>query len=206
MLQLRLPRSLGIATAITLTAVTVAACGGSGKPSGSTGTTVPSSATLMADGYKYSACMRNHGITAFPDPQFSHGGQSMSIHITANMDVGSPAFNTARKACAHLMPGGGKQISNGPSAAQTQAQTAAYVAFAACMRKHGFPHFPDPNGQGQLSLSAIQAAGINFNEPALKPAADGCTSVTHGLITKADVAQAIANPNGGSGGQAQAGG
>lgn len=90
--------------------------------------------------------------------------------------------------------------SSGPSPAQHQAQTQDLIAFAQCMRKHGFSRFPDPNTQGQLSPTQIQSAGINLKAPALQPAADACTSVTHGLLTKADVAQAIAV---GSGSQAQ---
>ena len=66
------------------------------------------------------------------------------------------------------------------------------------MREHGFPKFPDPNSQGRLTPAMLSAAGIDLQQPAIKPAADACVSVTHGFVTKADINQAIANPGGGS--------
>ncbi len=141
--------------------------------------------------------MRSHGVENFPDPQVSSSGGHLSINISLSSGVAdSPAFKSARTACGHLVPG----ANSGPSVAQQQAQTRDLLAFAQCMRKHGFARFPDPNSQGQLSPTQIQGAGINLRAPAVQPAADACTSVTHGLLTKADVAQAIAN---GSGSQAQ---
>ena len=63
------------------------------------------------------------------------------------------------------------------------------------MRKHGFPSFPDPTSQGRLTLAMITHAGINLQQPAVLQAGDACVSVSHGQITKADVAQAVANPS-----------
>ncbi len=57
------------------------------------------------------------------------------------------------------------------------------------MRRHGFGRFPDPDSRGDLTIAMIEAAGINLKEPAVKPAADACASVTHGILTKAAVAQ-----------------
>jgi hypothetical protein len=141
--------------------------------------------------------MRSHGVPNFPDPQTSDGnGQiRITVHITPSI-TGSPAFQSAQKACAYLMPGGGANVTNGPSPAQERAHTEAILAFAACMRKRGFPRFPDPNSQGDLSPTAIANAGINLQAPAVEPAALACTSVTHGQITKADIERAIADPNG----------
>jgi hypothetical protein len=179
-------------------AVSVAACGGSNGPSPApSGPVGQSPKTAVADAYRFSVCMRSHGVENFPDPQVSSSGGHQSINISLSPGVAdSPAFNSARTACGHLVPG----ANSGPSASQQQAQTQDLVAFAECMRKHGFARFPDPNNQGQLSPTQIQSAGINLRAPAVQPAADACTSVTHGLLTKADVAQAIAN---GSGSQAQ---
>lgn len=63
------------------------------------------------------------------------------------------------------------------------------------VRKRGFPRFPDPTSQGQLSLSQIESAGINLEAPAAKPAALACASTSLGQISKADVERAIANPD-----------
>jgi hypothetical protein len=78
------------------------------------------------------------------------------------------------------------------SQAQTPVQIADELAFASCMRAHGFRSFPDPNSSGQLTHQMLAAAGVDVHQPAALQAADACVSVTHGLITKADVARFIA--------------
>jgi hypothetical protein len=186
---------------VALTAVLLAACGGSGKPSspGSTGSSHKAFTASNAD--KFPACMRDHGVTNFPDPQVN--GNHLKIQITPSI-IGSPAFKSAQKACAYLLPAGAGQI-NGPNPAQQKARTEGLVAFAACVRKHGFPSFPDPTSQGQLTLEMIARAGINLQQPAVLQAGDACVSVSHGQITKGDVAQAVADPSA-SGSQSSAGG
>lgn len=175
-------------------AVLIAGCGGSNAPSGSSTGSGGSQkrAVNLASVYKFSACMRDNGVTNFPDPQVSNQGGSQSVRVQINPSItGSPDFKSAQKTCAHLLPAPGKF--NGPNPAQVRQRTQALVAFAGCMRQHGFSRFPDPNAQGQLSPAAIQSSGINLQAPAVQPVADACTSVTHGVVTKADVAQAIAN-------------
>ena len=71
----------------------------------------------------------------------------------------------------------------------------ALVAFARCLRTHGFPRFPDPDAQGHLSLQMVTAAGIDIHTPALLTAGRACASVTHGQITPAQVARAINGPH-----------
>ena len=68
----------------------------------------------------------------------------------------------------------------------------ALLAFARCLRSHGFPSFPDPTARGQLSREMLARAGIDLHEPAVVRAADTCTSVTHGVITRAVVARFVA--------------
>jgi hypothetical protein len=183
-----------------LVAVLVAACGGSEKPpatgSGSNGSAARSLKGVVADAYKQSACMRRHGVKSFPDPTVvtSAHQQMIGIHITPAI-TGSPSFKSAQKACAHLMPGPGNNTV-GPSAAQQRAHTEGLLAFAACMRTHGFKSFPDPDSQGNLTPAMLQRANIDLEQPAVKPAADACAAVSHGQITKADINQAIANPGG----------
>jgi len=203
-------RALAVTAITGLAALCVTACGGSKKPpagSNSNGSSKVSFAAASKDAYKNSVCMRSHGVTNFPDPDISdsNGQTRISVQITPAI-ANSPAFQSAQKKCAHLMPGGGNNVNNGPSPAQQQAHTDAILAFAACMRKHGFARFPDPNSQGDLSATAIEAAGINLQAPAVKPAALACASVTHGQITKADIERAIANPNGSGHSQSAAGG
>jgi hypothetical protein len=131
--------------------------------------------------------MRSHGAPNFPDPT---SPQEFKQSIGASSE-GSPAFRSAETACMHVLPGGGPP---GQSGAQRQAQTVAALAFARCLRGHGFPNFPDPTSSGQITHEMLANAGINLHQPALLHAADACVSVTHGLLTKAGVARFAAGP------------
>ncbi|MGO9900636.1 MAG: hypothetical protein ACLP0J_13300 [Solirubrobacteraceae bacterium] len=174
-----------------LTALLLAACGASSGPSGSGSSGSSRKARAVSNAYKYPACMRAHGVTNFPDPQAN--GNTLTLQLTP-LITGSPAFKSAQNTCAYLLPSGKGQL-NGPSPAQQKARTDGMLAFAACMRKHGFPSFPDPTSQGQLTLAMITQAGINLQQPAVLQAGDACVSVSHGQITKGDVAHAVANPS-----------
>jgi hypothetical protein len=66
------------------------------------------------------------------------------------------------------------------------------LAFAGCIRSHGFPSFPDPTSNGTVTHQMLDAAGINLHQPAVLQAGYACTSVTHGLITRSDVARFVA--------------
>jgi len=68
-----------------------------------------------AEALAFSNCMRSHGLSDFPDPQFSSGGGiRISIRArggaTSDLDPNSPTFQKAGKACGSLLPGrvGGK--------------------------------------------------------------------------------------------------
>jgi hypothetical protein len=191
----RSPRRVLALVAAAAVTVIAAGCGGNSPSSAS------ASASAGAKGggpdaaaYQFSACMRHHGVANFPDPvvKTSASGSSVSIGINPSIS-GQPAFDTAQKACQHIIG----NPRNGPDSNSTHAQvkTQALLAFARCLRAHGFPNFPDPDAQGQLSAQTIAAAGINIHTPALLTAGKGCTSVTHGQITPAQVVQAVNGPH-----------
>ena len=92
-------------------------------------------------------------------------------------------------ACGHLLPG---QESQGGGSSHTVQQIDAMLAFARCIRGRGFPRFPDPSSNGSVTHQMLAQAGINLAQPALVRAADRCVSVTHGLLTRVDVARFIA--------------
>jgi hypothetical protein len=200
----RLAHAAAIALLATITAVLLAACGGSTKPpgtgSGSNGSAARSLKGVAVDAYKQSACMRRHGVKNFPDPTVVTNAhqQMIGIHITPAI-TSSPSFKSAQKACAHLMPQGNSTLDAAAAQRQQQARTEAILAFAACMRSHGFKNFPDPDSQGDLTPTMLQRANINLQQPALKPAAYACVAVTRGQITKADINRAIAHPGGDGG-------
>jgi hypothetical protein len=190
-------RGAPVVAATAQLALIAAGCGGSPAPSTS------DSGSAHANGpgaaaYRFTACVRSHGVPNFPDPivhvsSSSANGSTVSVGIRITPGLkNSPGFKAAIAACNHILPGPDGQ---GPSPAQQQVRTRAMVAFAQCLRTHGFPHFPDPTARGELSLAMVNAAGINLHTPALLTAAKGCTSVTHGQITPAQVVRAINGPH-----------
>lgn len=62
--------------------------------------------------------------------------------------------------------------------------------FAACMRKNGEPNFPDPNAQGQISISS--AAGLDPGSAQFQHARQACQKLlpNGGAPTPAQEAQA----------------
>jgi hypothetical protein len=187
-----LRRGAATLAAASALVVIIAGCGGN-SPSSSTSSASAQAQRPGADAYQFSACMRSHGVSGFPDPVVKTNGNSVSaaIRVTPAL-TGSPSFKSAQKACGHILPGPKGQ---GLSPAQQQARTRAMLAFAQCLRTHGFPRFPDPTAQGQLTLQMVTAAGIDLHTPALLTAGKSCTSVTHGQLTPAQVVQAINGPH-----------
>jgi len=132
--------------------------------------------------------MRSHGVTNFPDPATS-GGNDKEAVVSALQAVGNSQAQAAQTACIHV---NGGSAGSGQTAVQGQAHTAAMLAFARCLRTHRFPSFPDPTPSGQITHEMLAKAGINLHQPAVLRAADACVSVTHGFVTKTDVARFIA--------------
>ena len=60
---------------------------------------------LLSQGLKYSACMRAHGITNYPDPSTAGGGLVIGAIPKADADL--PQFPAAEQACRSLLPTGG---------------------------------------------------------------------------------------------------
>ena len=142
-------------------AVLTAACGG-----GSSSAAGPSGAGegRMQQAIVFAHCMRAHGAPNFPDP-LPDGSGSFVKKPVLESTLNAPA--SARAACARLLP----QAALGLTPAQQQQHQRQQLAFAACMRRHGFPTFPDgwSGNVGQLT-----AAGINPSSPQLNAALTTC--------------------------------
>ena len=183
-------RTLIPTSVIAVAAFSLLAAGcGSNSPSPSSSGGPPTQAQLQQaqqDAVRFVQCLRSHGVTNVPDPT-STSGRAFKDAVSG--DAQSPAFRSAYTACQHLLPNSGQPSHN---AAQTQAHIAALLAFARCLRSHGFANFPDPSNSGQLTHEMLANAGINLHQPAVLQAADTCVSVTHEVLTKAAVARFVA--------------
>lgn len=182
--QSRLAKPL--AAAIVSLALLAAGCGASSPNNSNTG----SPASFTAAAFRYSSCMRDHGLSSFPDPTMTdHDGQQVA-YLTATIPVDpSPAFKSAQNACRGILP---PPINASPTQlAQQQAREEHVLAFAKCLRNHGIPDFPDPNSQGQLTLKMVNAAGVDLHAPTVLTAAKTCLGTTDGAITAGDVQRAL---------------
>jgi len=159
-------------------AAAVAACGSSAKHA---------RARSVADSkaLQFSACMRSHGVSNFPDPS---GGGNINFTPGSGFNPRSPSFQVAQRACQHLMPG----PRTPPK--MTAAAHAAALEFSKCMRSHGVPGFPDPVAVGSAPPAnelALVIRGMMF-EP-------GGSGITPGspAFRQAAVACGVKGPGGG---------
>jgi hypothetical protein len=179
-------RRAALAALIAGLAVLAAGCGSKG-PSASTGQAAQGGSNSdVTAAYAYARCMRNHGVSSFPDPKVHISGNHGSIAFAVNpSETGSPNFKTAQKACNGILP----SPSNG--GAEDQAHKQTLLAFARCLRAHGVQDFPDPDVQGQLRLQTVIAAGVDIHSRTFLAAAQACVGVTHGEITMPQIRAGI---------------
>jgi hypothetical protein len=160
-------RWISVVMLATVSAVAIAGCGSSAKR----GQSPPRDAFLA-----FSACMRSHGVPAFPDP--SPGG---GINLGSGLNPFSPAFKAAQASCHKLLPGGG------PGAGHPTAEAKALMLkISECMRQHGVSGFPDPTlspPSNPAGYSILEDRGgvvlavpstINPGSPGFKQAAAAC--------------------------------
>jgi hypothetical protein len=175
--------------AIAALSLLLAGCGSnSSVPSSASGSAhQPTGVQTQQQADRFAGCMQSHGVPTFPSATDPHAFKSALSPSAPGAQ--SQAFQSAYTTCRHLLPNGGTS----PAASQpSHAQIAAFVQFARCIRSHGFPNFPDPTSTGQLNHQMVAAAGINLNQPAVLRAGDACVPVSHGVITRADVARFVA--------------
>lgn len=186
----------------------LAACGGAKSPEvANLGTTTSSSdagttsttgisgrgapetpGQLQSDALKFSRCMRAHGLPNFPDP--SPGG-GFVFKTGSGLNPSSPAVQSAQARCQKYM--GGSLPGPGTVEHPSAQWLAQMVKAAACMRRHGYPNFPDPRtsvpanpfGSGVGVISDIDGViflfpgSIDTTSPQFYRAADACKFPDH---------------------------
>jgi len=149
-------------------ALLAAACGGSsgGSSAGSANSQSPISQALA-----FSRCMRSHGVPNFPDPNSSGVWPKSQVQLAA----GNPRFQAGTQTCGHLLPDGGPGVA--PSPAVVQQIQADMTKFAACMRSHGVPNWPDPTLDRGRAIFDPQAVGIDTDSPQISAKMHDCGRV-----------------------------
>jgi hypothetical protein len=156
-----MPARLAVSAAAL--ALTVAGCGGSGDSKSSSSGSNPT----VEKAVKYAQCMRENGVTSFPDPDKS----GKFVIAAGGPNQSSPQFKKAQQACKSLAPPG---IKDDP--ATVAKEQAEWLKFAQCMRKNGIANFPDPKN-GRLLVPRDK---INTNSPQFKNALNACRNVNGG--------------------------
>ena len=140
-------------------------------PGAGIGASISTSLGTGAAGVKFTTCMRSHGVPNFPDPD-AQG--TITITVSASMNPSSPAFQRAVAACHHLIPSG-SEAGHTLSQAQQQQMKARVLAFAACMRSHRVPGYPDPTfSNGGVSQGYGPKTGVDPNSPIFQAAQKTC--------------------------------
>lgn len=159
-------------------ALLTAACAGSTSSSGGTSATGGTSSAAaggassayISDKVSLARCLRAHGLPNYPDPN----AEGQEPPDTKQMLRNNPRTQGALRACSRWA----NRINN-DVAAQNQAIRVEYLRFAACMRSHGLPEFPDPTyaeGRVEFVLSASKD-GFDPHSPQVLAKAHECESV-----------------------------
>jgi hypothetical protein len=141
--------ALRAATVLAIALMISSATACSSSPSRTAGSSVKAGSSAPS-AIAYSACMRSHAVTSYPDP--SSAG-NLPKGGAETFGVSASAFEAAQRACQPLLPATGGSfiqqfqqcVSGGlcPPALVQEALTKQRT-FARCMRSHGVPNFPDP--------------------------------------------------------------
>jgi hypothetical protein len=194
---MRFPRPFVLTLAVLIAlALLAAGCGATGSRSGVASlSTVTTSRAATPQSQRaalvvYSRCMRSNGVHGFPDPPTAAADARPFKDAVARIASSNPHFTAAQSACSHLLPPGS---TSSQDAQHRRAQLAAALSFAQCMRRRGLSRFPDPNGQGELTVAMVVAQGIDVNSPQVLRIVQACLPASHGWLTPAKVRQALDN-------------
>ena len=130
---------------------------------------------------RFAQCMRDNGISQFPDPDASGALTVENVVNGTSIDPNSSTFQQALTACRDLEPAGfmGQKRS-------AQQQEAA-LKFAQCIRDNGVKDFPDPGPDDPL---------IDTNRIPSAATSDGM-SILHSAMRKCAGLAAAAGVTGG---------
>jgi hypothetical protein len=157
-----------------MVALIIASC--SNAPSG-TGTT-GSAGTVRTKAVKFAECMRDNGVSEFPDPDGSGGLTIDGVLNGSSLDPNTAAWKKAIAACKDLQPpgftGGGKR---------SPKQQSASLKFAQCIRANGVKDFPDPvNGEPLVDTRRIPSTDREGGMTILNAAMQKCRDLVAAAV------------------------
>lgn len=186
----------GLAVLLVPVALLVSACTGSSAgptvAGGGSASSSPSAggSSASASAVAYSACMRNHGVRNFPDPQRS--GQ-VPKGDAQQFGVSTSQYQAAQRACQHLIPNTGdtaeqqQELQCAQTGACPQAVVQQWMSglrdLARCLRTHGEPNWPDPiitslGGHPPAPHFPYEQAGIDHHSDKVLNEVQECVQIT----------------------------
>lgn len=118
----------------------------------------------------YSQCMREHGLSEFPDAD-AEGRIRLKL---GTIDPESAVFRAASDACRPLAPAGWGDAKEGPGDAEVM------LKFARCMRENGIADYPDPDPNAGVRIFGPDS-NVDPNDPKVKAALESCKEILQEL-------------------------
>ena len=159
--------------ALAMLAVIVAGCSNAPAGTGSSGGN--STAATHEKAVKFAECMRENGVSGFPDPDASGELTIDAIANGSSLDTSSAAWKKALGACKDLEPPGFMGGKRSPE------QQSAALKFAQCVRDNGVKDFPDPvNGEPLVDTNRIPSSATKGGMSILNAAMQKCRDFAAG--------------------------
>jgi hypothetical protein len=131
----------------------------------SAGTGPNKNATDQDKAVKFAECMRNNGVSDFPDP-------NAKGEFVYGVSVSPAVWGKAVEACKDLQPPGSLSAKRSPK------QQTASLEFAQCIRDNGVKDFPDPaNGEPLVDTTHIPSSNRPGGMTILNAAMHKCRGV-----------------------------
>ena len=119
---------------------------------------------------KFSECMRDNGVSEFPDPDASGELTIDGVLNGSSLDPSTPAWKSATSACKDLQPPG----FTGDEDVSPEEQERR-LEFAQCMRDNGVEDFPDPaKGEPLVNTYRIPSSATEAGMRVLNAAMQKC--------------------------------
>ncbi|MEO3813041.1 hypothetical protein ABGB17_28900 [Sphaerisporangium sp. B11E5] len=117
----------------------------------------------QASALKFSQCMRDQGLTWFPDPDATG---NLKVHAPDGVDQSK--VDKAEEACKAYAPWESRQ--GGQLSAE---EFTKLRQVSQCMRDHGFAEYPDPDANGSITIDS-KVLGVEPDDPAFQKARQEC--------------------------------
>jgi hypothetical protein len=159
-------RRLGPPAALAMAALIAAGCSSGSAENGDT----TSGSSTGNKAMKFAECMRDNGVSEFPDPDASGELTIDGVLNGSSLDPSTPAWKEAIRACKDLQPAGFTGDEK-----VTPEEREVRLEFARCIRENGVEDFPDPaDGEPLVDTNRIPSSASSGGMSILHAAMQEC--------------------------------